>query len=107
MTYMNRGDYWLAAETRVQSEEWKSLRKTYLCMRVGQEMAYIEFLLWIPCMAGGVIDFVDILTGSYVYNVPKSAGRLNTLGSVRTVMERAKEMWSFVLTALEYKNKSQ
>lgn len=110
VTYMNRGDYWLAAETRVltvQLEEWKSLRKTYLCMRVGQEMAYIEFLLWIPCMAGGVIDFVDILTGSYVNNVPKSAGRLNTLGSVRTVMERAKEMWSFVLTALEYKDKSQ
>lgn len=38
---------------------WESLRKIYLCMRVGEEIGYIEFLFSLPHMTCGVIEFPD------------------------------------------------
>lgn len=39
--------------------EMKSLRKICLCMRVGQERQYLQFLFSIKGLRRGVIDFVD------------------------------------------------
>ena len=40
-------------------EKWKGLRKIYFCMRVGEEMGYLEFLFLLPHMSRGVVDFLD------------------------------------------------
>lgn len=39
--------------------ELESLRKLYICMRVGEELGYVELLFRLPRMNRGVIDFLD------------------------------------------------
>ena len=42
-----------------QLEKWRCLRKICFCMRVGEEMGYLEFLFHLPRMSRGVVDFLD------------------------------------------------
>ena len=48
---------WSTLETQLQGRE--SLQKVYFCMRVGEEIGYIEFLFLLPHMSRCVIEFLD------------------------------------------------
>ena len=48
---------WSTLETQLQGRE--SLQIVYFCMRVDEEIGYIEFLFLLPHMSRGVIEFLD------------------------------------------------
>ena len=42
-----------------QLEKWTGLRNICFCMRVGEEMGYLEILFLLPRMSRGVVEFLD------------------------------------------------
>ena len=62
VSWSDRKGYCLDNRTLVsvfQLEGWKSLRKIYFCMRVGEELGYLEFLFLLPGMSRGTVEFLD------------------------------------------------